>query len=141
MRGKSLLRASLAVFALLCAAMTAAAEPGPELWKELQVSRPQERGVLVTGLVLVRDAFTFRLESGAFFPLGEVSGRIIGGVFKGKGRFEINPATEGERTFLGRQIGQRLSLVFTDIFEEAVSLFKDGSAKELLMAPPRLRPT
>ncbi len=127
----------LAVLALcLMVIPAAAAGPGAEVWKELFKSRPKASGVPVAGVVLERDAFTFHLDSGAFFPLAEVSGRIVGGVFQGKGRFELKPATESERIFLGRRAGRKDLQVLTDSFEEAVFLFTDGSGQELLRARP-----
>ncbi|MEN6561271.1 MAG: M1 family aminopeptidase [Acidobacteriota bacterium] len=131
-----LLVAGSIILTLYVEAVPAAAGSGAEVWEELLACRPQENGVPVAGVVLVRDAFTFRLESGAFFPLTEVSGRIVGGVFRGKGRFELKPATESERSFLGRRLGQKRLPVLTDVFEEAVFLFTDGSGEELLLAEP-----
>ncbi len=110
--------------------------PGAEVWQELRSSQPQRTGVPVAGLVLVRDAFTFHLDSGAFFPLTQVSGLIVGGVFKGKGRFELKPATESERWFLALRSRQKDMQVLADTFDEAVFLFTDGTEKELLTASP-----
>jgi hypothetical protein len=118
------------------AAIPAVAGPGVEVWKELLTSRPQKTGVSVAGVVLVRDAFIFHLDSGAFFPLTEVSGHVVGGIFKGQGRFELKPATEAERSFLARRLKKAQLQVLTDTFEEAVFLFTDGSVKELLPLPP-----
>ncbi len=133
-RGLSL-GTGLAILALCLTALPAAG-PAAEVWKELLASRPQEYGVPVAGVVLVRDAFTFHLDSGAFFPLAEVSGRVVGGVFQGKGRFELKPATESERAFLARRAGREDLRVLNDSFEEAVFLFADGSGKELLQTQP-----
>lgn len=72
---------------VLLRAVPLVAGPGAEVWPELLSSKPKGAGVSVTGVVLVRDAFTFRFDSGAFFPLSEVTGRVVGGVFEGKGRF------------------------------------------------------
>ncbi len=139
MRRELLLGIGLASIVMCFTAIQAAAEPGPDIWKELLASRPQENGVPVAGVVLVRDAFTLNLDSGAFFPLGEVSGRVIGGVFRGRGRFELKPATESERSFLGRRLGKRSFDILSDTFEEAVFLFADGSAKQLLPTRPSIR--
>lgn len=122
----------LAVAALGLMVIPAAAGPGSEVWDELRASRPETTGVPVAGVVLVRDAFTFRLDSGAFFPLSKVSGRVVGGIFKGKGRFEIRPATESERVFLALRSRQKGLRILADTFEKAVFLFTDGTDKELL---------
>ena len=112
------------------------AGPGAEVWRELQASRPKASGIPIAGAVLVRDAFTFYLDSGAFFPLSDVAGRVVGGVFKGKGRFELKPATESERSFLALHSRQKDLRVLADTFESAVLLFSDGTGKELLSSPP-----
>jgi hypothetical protein len=109
-----------------------AAGRGPKVWDALRSAQPQKSGVQVNGAVLVRDVFTFRLESGAFFPLSEVSGRIVGGVFKGQGHFELKPATRGERRILALRSRQKDLQVLSDNFEKAVFLFTDGAEKELL---------
>lgn len=115
---------------------TVLAGPEVEVWRELQASRPIASGAPVAGAVLVRDAFTFYLDSGAFFPLSDVAGRVVGGVFKGKGRFELKPATENERSFLALHSRQKDLRVLADAFENVVLLFTDGTEKELLSSPP-----
>jgi hypothetical protein len=117
---------------LWLSAVCYAADPGSDVWDALKSAQPQKSGVQVSGAVLVRDAFTFRLESGAFFPLSEVSGRIVGGVFKGQGRFELQPATDGERRILALRAKQKDLQVLSDTFNKAVFLFTDGAEKELL---------
>jgi len=121
---------------LFVSGATVLAGPGVEVWRELQDIRPTARGVPVAGVVLVRDAFTFYLDSGAFFPLSEVAGRVVGGVFKGKCRFELKPATENERSFLALHSRQKDLRVLADAFENVVLLFTDGTGKELLSSPP-----
>jgi hypothetical protein len=112
------------------------AGPGAEVWQELLSSKPKGTGVLVTGVVLARDAFTFRLDSGTFFPLSEVAGRVAGGLFKGRGRFELKPATENERANLALHFRTKDLQILADTFEEAVFLFTDQTGKELLTAEP-----
>jgi len=113
-----------------------AASAGSEIWETLKAARPQVSGVQVSGLVLVRDALTFRLDSGAFFPLSAVSGRVVGGVFKGQGRFELQPVNDGERRILALRARQKDLQVLSDTFDKAVFLFTDGAEKELLAPGP-----
>jgi hypothetical protein len=126
-----------AVAMIFClSAICHAAGPGFEAWDALVSAQPKNSGSQVSGVVLVRDAFTFYLDSGAFFPLPEVSGRIVGGVFRGRGRFELKPATENERRLLSLRSRQKDLQIVSDSFEEAVFFFTDGSEKQLL-APGR----
>ncbi|MGD1010883.1 MAG: M1 family aminopeptidase [Candidatus Aminicenantales bacterium] len=132
MRGRKKTVGLAAVVGLWLSAAPLVAGPGPEIWEALRSAQPKKAGCSVKGTVLVRDAFTFRLDSGAFFPLAEVSGRVVGGVFKGRGRFELMPATENERRLLALRSRQKDLQVLSDSFEEAVFLFTDGAEKELL---------
>lgn len=109
-----------------------AAAPGSEVWDALRSAQPKGSGVRMEGVVLTRDAFTFYLDSGAFFPLPEVCGRIVGGVFKGRGRFELKPATENERQLLALRSRKKDLQLLSDSFEEAVFLFSDGSETQFL---------
>jgi hypothetical protein len=104
----------------------------PGAWEELLSAQPKNSGLAVNGKVLVRDAFTFYLDSGAFFPLPDVSGRAVGGVFRGRGRFELKPATENERRLLALRSRQKDLRSLSGSFEEAVFLFTDGTGTELL---------
>lgn len=115
---------------LTAAPLVAAAGPGA--WEELLSAQPKNSGLAVNGKVLTRDAFTFYLDSGAFFPLPDVSGRVVGGVFRGRGRFELKPADGNERRLLALRSRQKDLQSLTDSFEEAVFLFTDGTGKELL---------
>ncbi len=132
MRGRKKAVGLAAVIGLWLWAAPLAAGPGAEIWEELRAAQPKKTGSPVHGTVLARDAFTFRLDSGAFFPLAEVSGRVVGGVFKGRGRFELTPATENERRFLALRSKRKGLQTLSDSFEEAVFLFTDGAEKELL---------
>ena len=116
---------------------TAAADSGS--WEELLSAQPQNSGFAVTGAVLTRDAFTFYLDSGAFFPLPDVSKRVVGGVFRGRGRFELKPAEVNERRLLALRSRQKDLRVLADSFEEAVFLFTDASAEELLKSGQAVR--
>ncbi len=116
--------------------VSSTAASAPDIWDALKAAQPQKSGFQVDGIVLVRDAFTFRLKSGAFFPLAEVSGRVVGGVFKGKGDFELKPAAENERRMLALRARQKDLQVLADSFEKAVFLFADDTAKELLSSRP-----
>ena len=101
-------------------------------WEELLSAQPKTTGVEAKGKILVRDAFTFYFDSGAFFPLPDVSKRIVGGVFRGRGRFELKPADENERRLLALRSRQKDLRTLSDTFEEAIFLFTDGTEKELL---------
>ncbi len=124
-----------AVYLSAATALSAAAT-GAGIWDDLCSVRPSGMGVPVDGLVIVRDAFTFRLDSGAFFPLAPVSGRVVGGVFKGHGRFELKPASENERAFLALRAHQKDLKVLSDTLKEAVFFFTDETANQLLAANP-----
>lgn len=128
-------RVTLIVCALALSAPLFAG-PGAEVWTGLTAASPEGKGIPLSNVVLVRDAFTFYLDSGTFFPLSEVAGRVVGGVFKGKGRFELKPATESERSFLALHSRQKDLHILADTFESAVFLFSDGTEKELLSSPP-----
>jgi len=117
-------------------ALGRASLPGADIWAVLHSAQPKNTGFPASGTVFVRDVFTFRLESGLFYPLAEVSGRIVGGVFKGHGRFELKPATESERRFLSLRSKQKDLQILSDSFEQAVFLFTDGAGKELLGTGP-----
>ncbi|HVP91644.1 MAG TPA: hypothetical protein VMS75_10570, partial [Terriglobales bacterium] len=71
-----------AAFLLAAAPAVAAADSGS--WEELLSAQPKSSGLAVSGVILSRDAFTFYLDSGAFFPLPDVSKRTVGGVFRGR---------------------------------------------------------
>ena len=76
----------------------------------------------VTGLVLRRDAATFRLNSGEVYFLPAVEGRVTGAVFIGEGELELVPPVEHEKRSLALFTGApalkeqftRLTLRFTD---------------------------
>jgi hypothetical protein len=121
---------------LWLSALCYASRPGTDVWEVLRSAQPKSTGFPASGIVLVRDVFTFRLESGLFYPLAEISGRVVGGVFQGHGRFELKPATENERRFLGLRSRQKDLQVLSDSFEQAVFLFSDGAEKELLGTGP-----
>ena len=52
--------------ALVCPAASAAAPETPPAYAALRSARPSGKGLAVTNLVLERDAFRFRFESGVF---------------------------------------------------------------------------
>ncbi len=68
------------------------------LYEELISLRPQPQAVAaVSELVLRRDVGRFTFESGNFYLLKPVGGRVVGGVFVGKGTFSFAPPTAMER--------------------------------------------
>lgn len=89
--------------------------------------RPEASGHDVGGLSLERDAFRFDFQSGAFFPLPPLEGRVAGGVFVGSGRVQLTPSSEGERRHLALRTGDAALRTLSSTFESAVFLFTDDS--------------
>src|SRR5436305_14726353 len=87
---------------LLPAVLPAATSPA---YTELRNARPDGRTVPVSGMVLERDVFRFKFESGAFHFLKPVGGRTVGAVFVGHGSYRLSPATENERRQLALSVG------------------------------------
>jgi hypothetical protein len=97
----------------------------------LRSARPDGRALAVENLLLERDAFRFRFESGTFQFLRPVANRTVGAVFVGEGSLEIRPSTEAERRHLAFVTGSKTLEIFTDSFKSLVLLFTDGTAGEI----------
>ncbi len=135
----------LALLAPLAPHAAAAAEPdaapapaADPTYAALRAARPDGRQVAVSGLVLARDAFRFRLDSGVVHFLAPVEGRTVGAVFLGEGSWRLTPATETERRYLELVTGEKGLEVLEDRFGELVLFFGDGTAAEIEAhaAPP-----
>ena len=123
--------AAVGLFALAASAAAAAAPETSPVYASLRAARPSGKGLSVTNLVLERDVFRFRFESGSFQLLAPVEGRVFGAVFSGEGSIEISPASEAERRHLGVRTGEKGDGPFTDRFQSAVLLFSDATAAEI----------
>ncbi|HEV8267687.1 MAG TPA: hypothetical protein VGR00_05620, partial [Thermoanaerobaculia bacterium] len=62
------------------------------VYTTLRAARPEPSGVGVQGLVLERDAYTIRFDSGTFYFLPEVEKKTVGAVFVGQGSYVLTPA-------------------------------------------------
>ncbi|HSB63914.1 MAG TPA: hypothetical protein VLJ18_07090, partial [Thermoanaerobaculia bacterium] len=99
-------------------------------YEALRAAKPAE-GIEVQGLALERDALRFEFESGLFWLLPPVRGRVVGAVFEGKGKYTLTPDRESERRHLAVVTENKSLSVLTDSFEELVLLFTDGTADEI----------
>ncbi|MEP7133000.1 MAG: M1 family aminopeptidase, partial [Acidobacteriota bacterium] len=97
----------------------------------LREARPVGAGLAVSNLVLERDAFRFRFESGSFQMVSTSDGRAIGAVFSGQGAFELTPAAEAEGRFFAIVSGEKFDGAFIDRFQTLVLLFGDATAAEI----------
>ena len=129
-RSSQALRLLVSVLLALASARAAAA-PADPLYAALRAARPEGPSLAVSGLVLERDAFKFRFDSGTFQFLSEAAGRKVGAVFVGQGSVTLSPASEAERRQLVLQTGDSRLEMLTDRFEELVLLFTDGTAAEI----------
>ncbi len=130
-RRPRLLPVVLGAVAFVLAGLARPARSGEVTLQELTDLRPEASGHDVAGLTLERDAFRFEFQSGAFFPLRPLGGRVVGGVFVGAGRFELTPSTESERRHLALRAHEAALRSLSDSFEEAVFLFTDDSMADL----------
>jgi hypothetical protein len=112
------------------AQVKAAVQVSDSGYEALRAAKPEE-GVAVQGLALERDAYRFEFESGTFWLLKPVGGRVVGAVFEGKGRYTLTPARGSEKRHLAVVTENRNLSVLTDSFEELVLLFTDGTADEI----------
>jgi len=119
---------------VLCGFLSAAAAIGAvsePVYQALRTSAPQGPGLAVHDLVLERDAFRFRFESGVFQFVAPAGSRVSAAVFVGGGSWELRPASESERRHLGLLTGDRGLEVLADRFESMVLLFTDGTDAEI----------
>lgn len=86
----------------------------------------------VNGLVLKRDAATFKFNSGEIYFLTPVEGRTIGAVFLGDVEMTLTPPTEAEKRSLTTATE---SEGFVERFTRLVMHFTDGTLQEIQKAP------
>jgi len=122
----------LKLVCVLCCALSLRADT-PTLAQAMTALCPSAEGLQVREAVIERDAFRLRLQAGTVYPL-RVGDRVVGGVFLGKGQFELTPADETERRYLALRTGNRTLSVLKDTFERATLLFSDGAWEELCKA-------
>ncbi|MFI5197232.1 MAG: M1 family metallopeptidase [Thermoanaerobaculia bacterium] len=99
-------------------------------YEALRAATPVE-GVAVQALAVERDAIRFEFETGVFWLLPPVRGRVTGAVFEGKGHYTLTPARESEKWHLAVVTENKSLSVLTDSFDELVLLFTDGTADEI----------
>jgi hypothetical protein len=120
----------LVLFGFLAAAWAAAADPDPG-YLALRNARADGKAFAVQQLVLERDVFRFKFESGTFQFLSAVEGRVFGAVFSGKATFEVRPTSENERRHLAFVTDEKGLEVLTETLTSCVLLFGDGTATEI----------
>jgi hypothetical protein len=86
----------------------------------------------VSGLVLRRDAATFKFNSGEIYFLTPVEGRTIGAVFLGDVEMTLTPPTEAEKRSLATFTE---SDGFVERFTRLVMHFTDGTLQEIQKVP------
>jgi hypothetical protein len=97
----------------------------------LRAARPEPSGIGVEGLVLERDAYTIRFDSGTFYFLPDVEKKTVGAVFVGQGSYVLTPATASERKQLQISTEEKDLSTLTDTFDRMVFLFTDKTAEEV----------
>ncbi len=126
--------AAVAVALSVVAAAAAAAAGSVETdatYRALRSAVPDGKTLAVRDLVLERDVFRFRIESGAFQFLTAVEGRSYGAVFSGRATFELRPASERERRYLALMTGEKGLEVLSEPLTSVVFLFSDSTAAEI----------
>lgn len=86
----------------------------------------------VAGLVLKRDAAMFKFNSGEFYFLPPIEGRVMGAVFLGDVEMVIAPPIEAERASLKIFTGQPS---LAENFNRLVLRFTDNTFEEIKQAP------
>lgn len=129
---ESLERAGLGALILFLMVFSGAfaEEPGDD-YSRLMTLRPTLPGLVLEGVALERDVIKIELQSGTFYPLAEIQGRVLGGVFLGKGRLELAPPDAGEKNYLAFRTRDKAAETFSDSFESAVFLFTDQTWDEI----------
>ncbi|MGH9316062.1 MAG: M1 family metallopeptidase [Thermoanaerobaculia bacterium] len=120
----------LALLAFLAAGAAAGADADPT-YLALRNARPDGKAVAVQQLVIERDVFRFKFETGTFQFLSPVDGRTFGTVFSGRATLEVRPASETERRFLAFVTDEKDLEVLTESLTSLVLLFGDGTADEI----------
>ncbi len=130
----------LSALPALSAAPAAGATADP-VYQALRTAVLQGPGFAVHDLVIERDVFRFRFESGVFQFVAPAGGRASAAVFVGAGSWELRPAAEGERRHLALLTGDRGLDVLTDRFESLALLFTDGTEEEIRRAASEAPPS
>ncbi len=108
----------------------------------LRGARIDGRSLDVSGIEFRRDVHRFTFESGTVHLLAPVNERTFGGVFLGRGRYTLDPATSVERRHLANLLQDPNLETFSETFDTLVFLFTDGtdkgfaSGKEWTEGPP-----
>ncbi|HEY0432092.1 MAG TPA: M1 family aminopeptidase, partial [Pyrinomonadaceae bacterium] len=128
---------ALAAFAQSPAAQTATKANGDSLYQQLrQKSNSPDsfsgQVATVSGLVLKRDAATFKFNSGEIYFLAPVEGRTVGAVFLGDVEMTLSPPTEVEKRSLGILTEKP---EFVEHFSRLVMRFTDHTFDEIKKAP------
>ena len=100
-------------------------------YEAIRAARPDGRTVPVEGLTLVRDAYQIELLSGVVHLLTPLDGTTFGGVFLGKGRYRLTPATASERQHLRLVTGEERLETLTDEFDSMLLFFTDDTGEAL----------
>ena len=128
MRPQLALAIALSVPLPLCAQAPAAASYETVFDAVRGLAPAPDRVAAVRGLVLRRDVFELRLDSGTLRLLGPVSGRTVGVAFAGAGSVSFEPPLEVERTHLRRVLGDS---VVNGPIDGVVLIFTDSTLAEL----------
>ncbi len=84
----------------LTASLAVGAQADPA-YRALRDAKSDGKAIVVKDLTLERDVFRFHFAAGTFQFLTSVEGRPYEALFTGEGTLELQPATEGERRYLG----------------------------------------
>jgi hypothetical protein len=120
--------------ALALAAGEASAEPAASELPEYQTLAEAELGgaaLPIRGRVLRRDVFELHLEEGTLHLGTPVRGRHWLGVFEGKGRMRLAPASAAERDHLRLILNDPMLEALDEPVESAVLVWTDETAAEL----------
>jgi len=135
--GRSIL-SSLLLFFVIYLPFSAGAQSAPEPLSNAANAFPTYRAlrsitlsgesVAVKELALKRDIGTFNFNSGVFYFLTPVEGKVTGAVFVGEATLHLNPTVPSERA---RLAAFSKSPQFSESFGTAVFRFTDGTYDEL----------
>jgi len=119
---------------LLATAVVAGADTGTsteylDRYREIMALAPLRDSVAdVEHVVFRRDAAEITLSKGTLYLLSPVGGRTVGAIFRGLGRFSLNPPDPAERESLRRSLDVES---INDSITEIVLLFADSMPSQL----------
>src|SRR5438034_8245429 len=119
---------------LLSAAVLAGADTGTsteylDRYREIMALAPLRDSVAdVEHVVIRRDTAEITLSQGTLYLLSPVGGRTVGVIFRGAGRFSLNPPHPTERESLRRSLDVES---INDSITEVVLLFADSMPSQL----------